>query len=67
MVALPCPFCGSTDPPIYYGAHIGQRSDKYGGAECGACDARGPSVRTGYEPLDKWRDAAINAWNERAK
>ena len=59
---LPCPFCGDV-PVSLYGVHAGERSDKWGGVQC--C-IQGPEVRTGYGPVEDWRDDAVRAWNTRA-
>jgi hypothetical protein len=59
---LPCPFCGET--PDVSGNYTFVETDgpKWGAVRC--CGT-GPEVRTGYGPVDDWRDDAIAAWNER--
>lgn len=60
---LPCPFCGTVpDLSNPYTIQMDQ-GDKWGYVQC-CC--RGPEVRTGYEPVEKWRGDAIEAWNTRA-
>ena len=60
---LPCPFCGSyldsEDPAVF------RETD---GPKWGAvvCCITGPEVRTGYGPLEDWRDEAIAEWNKRS-
>ncbi len=63
MRIKPCPFCGET--PDYDDPHTFDcdQGTKWGFVQC-CC--RGPDVRTGYGPLEEWRDDAIKAWNERA-
>ena len=60
---LPCPFCGET--PDVNNPHTFQsnQGDKWGYVVCCCC---GPEVRTGYGPVETWRDDAIAAWNRRA-
>jgi Lar family restriction alleviation protein len=60
---IPCPFCGETPAPGEVGT---DESGKWGFVECG-CGARGPDVRTGYQPSPLWEVAAVEAWNTRAE
>lgn len=58
-----CPFCGRTDlDPTVDG--VFQLTDGY---KWGAvvCCIRGPEVQTAYKELDHWRQAAIDAWEDR--
>lgn len=59
MELKPCPFCGHK-PAIEFLHHTD--GEKWG-AVCCCCN--GPEVRTGYGPVEEWRDAAIKEWNTR--
>lgn len=56
---IACPFCGE----VPAGFDSTEGSGKWGWVQC--CIA-GPDVRTGYKPLQYWREDAIAAWNTRA-
>lgn len=59
----PCPFCGAI--PDVDNPNTFQETD---GPKWGAvvCCGTGPEVRTGYGPVEDWRDDAIDEWNKRA-
>lgn len=57
---LPCPWCGER-PTI---ANI--RADENQGTKWGGVVCCTPEVRTHYEPVEKWAERAIEAWNDRA-
>jgi hypothetical protein len=59
---LPCPFCGETPDASGNYTFVETDGPKWGAVRC--CGT-GPEVRTGYGPVDEWRDDAIAAWNER--
>lgn len=59
---LPCPFCENVpdgNDPRWFTQEI---QPKWGAV---VCCITGPEVRTGYEKWPAWRDAAIEAWNDR--
>lgn len=62
-VLLPCPFCGRVPDASNPATFWMDETTKWGAVEC--CCV-GPEIRTGYEPLEKWRDEAIAEWNKRA-
>jgi len=59
---LPCPFCGEipdiNDPNTFRAS----QGTKWGNV---VCCFDGPEVRTSYKDVEFWRDAAIEAWNDR--
>lgn len=55
-----CPFCGED-------ACMPREDGKWGYILCCACYARGPEVRTGYEPISAWKHRAYKEWNKRLK
>lgn len=57
-----CPFCGEHPGED---SHVLTDGSKYGAIQCGSCCAIGPDVRTGYKEWPEWKDAAVEAWNER--
>ena len=61
----PCPFCGNGYVTTEFDREQG---DKWGYARCNVCAARGPEVRTNWdpEPDAPWHSEAIAAWNTRA-
>lgn len=61
-----CPFCGKCFVDPLKPSYGTDGSGKWGFIECGQCGARGPEVRTGYEPFPDWRDEAVKEWNRRA-
>lgn len=64
MELKPCPFCGEQFTEPHY---LMTQGDKWGSAQCPACAACGPEVRTGYEnPPADWCEDAIEAWNKRS-
>lgn len=58
----PCPWClmvpDITDPNTFRLTD----GSKWGALQC--CGT-GPEVRTGYGPVEEWREDAIEAWNNR--
>lgn len=58
---LPCPHCGKRPDP--HGKMTYQETDgpKWGSVVCGCTE-----VRTGYGPVETWREEAAAAWNARA-
>lgn len=60
----PCPFCGETPPVDDPYTFYANQGEKWGHVLCG-CGACGPEVRTDYNPLPHWKDAAIAEWNNR--
>lgn len=63
-VLKPCPWCGRIpqDEPASF---VDTQGTKWGALICGNCSATGPEVRTGYRPLDQWKEKAIEEWNNR--
>lgn len=55
--ALPCPFCGEQPTTLRE-----VDTSKWGAVEC-CCT--GPEVRTGYEDVEHWAEAAVEEWNKR--
>jgi len=60
----PCPFCGF-EPEGTDGEFVETQGSKWGALGCNDCGMVGPEVRTNYDPIAKWKDRAIEAWNER--
>lgn len=58
----PCPFCGEIPDKNDEWTFQSNQGDKWGFV---VCCCQGPEVRTGYQPVEKWRNEAIKAWNER--
>jgi len=58
----PCPYCGETPDVNDLRSFRETDGPKWGALQC--C-GMGPEVRTNYEPVEKWRDRAIEAWNRR--
>lgn len=58
----PCPFCGKTPDADEPNTFVLATGGKWGAVQC-CCI--GPEVRTSYLPLEKWRDEAIAAWDDR--
>lgn len=64
MTALkPCPFCGETPDIESELTFQSNQGTKWGFV---VCCCQGPEVRTGYGPLEDWREDAIEEWNTRA-
>ncbi|WAJ27589.1 Lar family restriction alleviation protein [Antarcticirhabdus aurantiaca] len=59
---LPCPFCGTTPDINNPATFQSSQGTKWGAV---VCCCTGPEVRTGYDPVEEWRDDAIEAWNTR--
>lgn len=57
---LPCPFCGHTGISFIY-----SDTSKWGCAQCQACGAQSPDVRTQYHE-NNWYPEAQREWNTRA-
>jgi Lar family restriction alleviation protein len=57
----PCPFCGHTPDINNPNTFQESQGTKWGAVVCGCTE-----VRTGYGPLEDWKDDAIKAWNRRA-
>ena len=47
-----------------WGNFVLTQGTKWGHYQCG-CTARGPEVRTEYQPVEKWAEEAIKEWNDR--
>lgn len=58
----PCPWCGKTPDINDSFSFWRDGGGKWGSVQC-CCI--GPDVRTGYGPLEEWKDEAIAAWNTR--
>lgn len=58
-----CPFCGQTPDIAHPYTFQSNQGTKWGYV---VCCCQGPEVRTGYGPVEEWRDDAITAWNTRA-
>jgi len=61
---LPCPWCGKVPDLNDTRTFRETEGPKWGAL---VCCCIGPEVRTGYRPVDEWRDAAITAWNDRVQ
>ena len=59
----PCPFCGETPDALNEATFQSDQGTKWGFVVC-CCN--GPEVRTGYCPVEEWKQDAIDAWNTRA-
>lgn len=54
----PCPFCGAKEEDLCPQYHQGQRREY---VICGKCDAYGPAVMVGTDPVEMW-NTRVSPW-----
>jgi len=62
----PCPWCGEINKYDNDSIFVTNSGTKWGAVQCAGCGCQSPEIRTGYEKLPKWKDAAVKEWNTRS-